>query len=405
MRKRFILLLSLALALSLTACKKDPAGDATGSPAVTGDPTRTYAQEFARTTAGLDADTVMFTVNGEPLTAEYYLYWLAYDCYEWYSYTGGAAGFDTEVSEGKTAAEFLKEDAQRMAAFYVVLEQKAEQLDCGLTEEQLAQWEQVKEGYRQQLGEEGFALSLRQMGLSETGFDRIGALREISGMYDNLTAALTTEPTREELDRYIEENDVLRAKHILVRTVVQQDDGTIAYYRGGAPTNEDGSAYTGTAEDFNAAALEKINDILAQIGAADDPAARFDELMHLYSEDTGLVSYPDGYDFTANQMHAEFEQGVRDLEYDEYSARPVETADGYHIILRLRPEVSEQCRQAQLESIFEQWIDEMAIENVSAEYEGVDTADFYEKYSAYAETIYNEWLAQRTASPSAAPEG
>lgn len=397
MKKLFASLLSLSLLLALAACQKD------GS-AGKEDPTASYAQEFAQTVAGIDADTVMFTVNGEAVTAEYYLYWLSYDCYDWNSYTGGSVAFDSEVTEGKTAAQFLKEDAQRMAAFYVTLEQKAAALGCGLTEEQWAEWAEIKEGYRKELGEEGFALSLRQMGLSETGFDRIGALREMSGMYDNLTAALTTQPTKEDMDKYTAEKDTYKAKHILLLTAVEKEDGTVSLSTGGAPTNADGTPFTGTAEEYNRKAAEQMQELLDQLAQADDPAAKFDALMHLYSQDTGLADNPDGYVFSSGKMVSEFENATKSLEYGEYTKEPVKSRFGYHIILRL--DVEKEFREAKMGEVINQWIDEMVIENVSAEYEAVDTADFFAKYTAYADKLYTEWQKQQaTASSSAAPEG
>lgn len=389
MKKLLAPLLSLSLLLSLSACGKEdhtPAGEE--------DPTASYAQEFAQAVAGIDADTVMFTVNGEEVTAEYYLYWLAYDCYDWNSYTGGTVAFDAEVTEGTTAAEFLKEDAQRMAAFYVTLEQKAAVLGCGLTEAQWAQWAQIKEDYRENLGEDRFNLSLRQLGLTEAGYDRIGALREISAMYDNLTVSLTAQPTKEDMDRYTEENDTYKAKHILLLTAAEKEDGTVVLSTGGAPTNADGTPFTGTAEEYNRSAMEQMQDILSQVARAADPAAKFDELMHLYSQDTGLVTNPNGYTFSSGQMVAEFERAAKALDYGEYTKEPVESRFGYHIILRL--DLEDECRREQMEGKFEQWIAEMSIENVSAEYEGIDAADFFAKYTEYAEKLYTEWQEQQT---------
>lgn len=389
MKKLLTALLSLSLLLSLSACGKDRTAGKE-------DPTASYAQEFAQAVAGMDADAVMFTVNGEKVTAEYYLYWLAYDCYDWNSYTGGTVLFDSEVTEGKTAAQFLKEDAQRMAAFYVTLEQKAAALDCGLTEAQWAEWEEIKAAYREGLGEDGFALSLRQMGLSESSFDRIGALREMSGMYDNLTAVLTTQPTKEDMDKYTEENDAYKAKHILLLTAVEGEDGTVSLSTGGTPTNADGAPFTGTAEEYNRAVMEQMQDILSQVDQAADPAAKFDELMRLYSEDTGLAANPDGYLFSSGQMVSEFENATKGLEYGEYTKEPVESRFGYHILLRL--DVEQECRDVQMGEIISQWIDEMTIENVSAEYEAVDVADFFEQYTAYAEKLYTEWQERQTAA-------
>ena len=77
------------------------------------------------------------------------------------------------------------------------------------------------------------------------------------------------------------------AKHILIRTV---DDS-------GEPLPE----------EEQAAARATAEDLLAQIRAADDPIATFDQLMNENSEDPGLTSYPDGYLAVPGDMLQEFE--------------------------------------------------------------------------------------------------
>lgn len=398
MKKLLACLLAASLLLCLAACggpsdaETSPSPSFPSSPSLEEDPTAAYAQEYTQAVAGMDADTVMFTVNGEPVTAEYFLYWLSYDCFDWSYYAGGQIDFTAEVSEGVTAADFLKQDAQRMAALYVTMEQKAVASGCWLTAEQEAQWEQIKENYREQMGEDQFALSLRQLGLSETGFDRVGKVREISAVYDNLLAAMTSEPTRADMDQYTTQNDTYKAKHILILTAVEGEDGAVALSTGGAPTNEDGTAFTGTAQEYNEAALARAQDILARLNAAAEPIALFDQLMHQYSQDTGLAANPDGYLFSSGQMVEPFENATKALEYGAYTAEPVESRFGYHIILRL--DVAQECRQDQMTEIISGWADEMVVADPSPEYEGLDTAQFYENYTDYVDALYTQWQEQ-----------
>ena len=77
-------------------------------------------------------------------------------------------------------------------------------------------------------------------------------------------------------------------------------------------------------------AKSKIKDIKKQITSGAD----FDELMNEYSEDTGLVTNPDGYYFTTGQMVQEFEDAVKKLKAGNVSGI-VETDYGYHIIKRI----------------------------------------------------------------------
>lgn len=279
-----------------------------------------------------------------------------------------------------------------MATFYLIMEQEAAARGAEVTPEQQAELDEQKAAFIEDQGQEVFDALLHQQGLSEALFDRL--CRMDGPLFQNMQATIPV-PSQEEADRFIEENDLLRAKHILIRTVVQQEDGTLAFNREGAPTNEDGSAYTGTAEEYNAAALEKANGILEQLNAAEDPAALFDQLMHENSEDPGLSSMPDGYDFTAGVMVPAFEQGTRELEYGQYSAQPVQSDDGYHIILRLRPEVENIIRQQSWNQLSEEWANQAY--TTTPAYDNLDVKDFYEKYTAYRESFVDSG-AQETES-------
>lgn len=413
LKKLLTLALSLCLALSVASCSQPGGADdktldpsdrnspgSSDSPGVSNSPSNSetpgqsgpapdYVNEFTQQLAGIDADTVMFTVDGIDVTAEYYLYWLSYDCYrmDMYSqmYLGLPLDFDETATDGLTFAEYMKDDGRKMAISYLLLEKTAAEKGLGASEEQLAQAAEEKASFIAEEGEDGFDKLLRQQGLSEEMFDRLNILSSCltANILDDIPA-----PTEEEMEQFISENDLLRAKHILIRTVQEKDDGTVEYARGGSPTNEDGSTYTGTAEEFNAAARAKVDELLAQLAEAEDTEALFDQLMQENSEDPGLATYPNGYDFTANEMHEGFEQGVRDLEYGEYGKEPVETSDGYHIIMRLRPDVEDTCRQAKLGEMMAEWGETEY--TATPAYENLDVKDFYEKYIAYMETFMDD---------------
>lgn len=370
--------LSLALAglltVSLAACQQ-------------GDSTQEQAQAYTKQVAGLDADTVLFTVNDLDVTAEFYLYWLASDCQYWdtmsYYYNGAGLDFAAEATDGLSNADYLKNDAQSIAASYILLYQEAQEKGAGLTETQEAEWDQTKADYIEQNGQEAYDQLLRQSGVSETVFKEIGTSNYL---YQNLVDALPAE----EADQYAKDNDLFKAKHILLCTAVENEDGAVSLSSGGAPTNADGTAFTGTAEEYNAQVLAKAEDLLAQINAAEDPLAKFDELMNTYSEDTGLSSYPDGYTFTsADSFVDEFKDAVYALDYNQYSEL-VQSDYGYHIILRL--DLSAECMADQVN----QWIETMEVVTTEA-YDALDAGTFYTNYLAYQEALTAE------ADPSAAP--
>lgn len=422
LKKLLTLALCLCLTLSMAACgtpgetggtnlgsTEDPGASSSASPSESLPeltPIPDYVHEFTRSVAGVDADTVMFTVDGTDVTAEFFFYWLAYDCYnldmQSQMYLGVPLDFDQTAPDGGTISSYMKEDGRKMATIWLMLEKSALEEGLGATPEQQAQAAEQKLSFIQSHGgQEAFETLLRQNGLSEELFDRVDLMH--GALWQNMLSAIPALTEAEE-EQYIQDNDLLRCKHILIRTVVQNDDGSVSFNRAnsGTPTNADGTPYTGTAEEYNAAALEKVNGLLTQLAGAEDPLALFDQLMQENSEDPGLASYPDGYDFTAGEMIAEFEQGTRDLEYDQYTAQPVQTSDGYHIILRLRPDVAEQYREERMNSQMEQWAS-LAYTTTPA-YDALDVKDFYEKYTAHVNS-YMEDPAQEsgTAAPSASP--
>jgi len=114
--------------------------------------------------------------------------------------------------------------------------------------------------------------------------------------------------TDEELAELTASDGLLMAKHIL-RMKTEEGDET--------PLNE---------------SIDILNLLNAYSG--DDFGAYFDELMIAHSEDSGLIYFPDGYLFQANDMMPEFSNACISLDIGSFS-EIVETTYGYHIIYRL----------------------------------------------------------------------
>ena len=384
MKRIFAFLLSLSLVFALCACSGsgDKNNDSTNSPIT--DYVAAVAN-YTKTIAGLDPDTVVFTVNGVDVTAEFYLYWLTYDCYYWdymnYVTYGAYLDFNEKVSEGYTVADYLRDDAKNFAAYYVLIDQLAEANNCGLTEEQSAAWAEEKAKYIKENGQEGFEKLLAQYGLHEGVFDRINTY---SYVYANLKDVLVDEPSDLELNDYIESNKIYSAKHILICTATKKDGKVVVNATGKEAVDENGEKWTATATEYNAAALTKAESILAQLQAAvgtEDFEKLFDELMKKYSEDTGLETNPNGYTFTTNEMVKEFETGVTALKYGEMSGI-VESQYGYHIILRLEPDVKADYMTDELDSILEKKLEDAEIVTTDV-FKAIDSYDAYKKYVTY----------------------
>lgn len=111
---------------------------------------------------------------------------------------------------------------------------------------------------------------------------------------------------------YVEENGIVRAKHILFSTDEERDarDAATAGSRA-AETHE-----------------------YLQTLSGDELHARFVEMMEEHGEDPGMEMNPDGYVFGDGVMTPAFYEGTLALNVGEMSA-PIPTEFGYHIILRL----------------------------------------------------------------------
>ena len=363
------LLLSGAMALSLFACgitadptSGDPsaapsAGDASpdpdpsASPQIVADLTKAPL-EFA---AGVSPEDVLLTVNGEEVPADLVLYWLNYACYYFMSSYG---------IYGMSMAEYgdqLIDDAVSICLSEVLLRQKAAQLGCLPTDAQTQQAQAEMEGDPDTL-----KLFRESYGLTDQS---IQYLYLANAYYDNMLAAVTHEPSQEELEDYLDSSKIYRVKHILLKTV--DDD------RKPLP------------DDEIAAKKARAEELLSQLQgvAADGLEAKFDELMMANSEDDPQ-SNPDGYIAGPSMKMVEpFETASMALEEGGLSGI-VETEFGYHIILRLPiPEETlaehrNGFRASSLQAQAEQWQQEAQVVRADA-LDQLDAADFYARMNAY----------------------
>ncbi len=139
-----------------------------------------------------------------------------------------------------------------------------------------------------------------------------------SKVYEQFMADTESDITKkalEETRKYGEENDYIRAKHILI----QFPEGE----------NEDGSL----TDAQKAETLAKANEVLNKVNAMASED-EFDALVAEYNEDPGMQSYPEGYYFGKGEMVKPFEDAAYALEEGKTSGL-VETDFGYHIIQRL----------------------------------------------------------------------
>ena len=377
MKKRITsLILAAGMTVSLAACST-PAADPTDSPAPSEEIVADLSRDILDFSAGMKAGDTMLTVNGEPIPADLYLYFLAVNC----AYL--TQMYQADVSD---YVDQLKEDSKTVTAYYKLLEMKCQELGCPLTD---AQQTELKETLMAQ-GQEDYEQRKTINGLSDETMEFVYA---INYFYDNVLNATIGTPTDDQLNSY-----VYQTRHILLKTV----DTTAT------PTLQEDGTYTYPALD-DATVAEKralAEDILSQLNASDDPSTLFDELMNEYSEDEGLADSPEGYTATLGQMVSPYEKAALALSFGQVSGI-VESEYGYHIIIRDQVKdlssYADKWREYQMGQQVDQWMADADIQTTEA-LDNLDVADFYAKFNAYQVALSAEYTAAAaTPSPSVDP--
>lgn len=327
---------------------------------------------------GYKGSTVLFTVDGRNVTASDYFFWLAkgIDQYApYFSAMGGEVNWDQDMG-GQTMGDAMKEQAKSTAMLYNIVLAKAQAGGYNFTSEDKKAYEEDLAKAKEQVGgDEAYEKSLKSMCVNDDDFLEMST---VGVVYDHMMEGMCREggeyaPTAEELTQYAADNDLLCAKHILLMT-------------------KDPATNADLTEEQKAEKKAKAEDLLGQLQAIKDPAeleAKFDELMKANSEDTGLEVKPDGYVFTAGDMVEEFEKGTRALKPGQISG-VVESSFGYHIILRLDPAKSvalqDEWANGKMNELQSQWMEEAEVVTTEA-YDTLSVGDFYEKLTAYRETL------------------
>lgn len=374
------------LVAGLTAC-------APGAPEV--DPS-----DVAYQTAGVTRETVLFTVDGTEVTADEYLFWLLQSVAS--AKQSGYLADDAweEELNGVPTAEYLKEDARNTSVLYTTVSNHAAAAGLTVTEEEQAEADAELETLTQRVDSYyGMTLQeyLDQQCISEAAFRKLNQVPYLArSLQTQMEEAGELTAQDADLDAMVEEAGYYKAKHIL-----------LAF-----PENEDGSAVT---DEQKAAVKAEADQLLAQIRTAADPLVEFDKVMNERSDDgrdeNNQLYAPDGYLAYAGQMVPQFESTAKALAVGEIS-EPVETAYGYHIILRqdFTDEERQQLRDSMaaiypdyaMSKLNEQWVEEAKVE-VKPAYEKLDPNSFYKNMVAFAEQWQEEKAAEEAAQATASP--
>lgn len=405
--KRFgALALCAALSLSLLAgCKSgDPAGSSSdrssssssGSSSQTEEPTLdlTGVTDPYLATAGVTGDTVVAQAGGVDITAAQWLQWAASYADQYAQYFGSDLPWDQDDGSG-TMEDAIKEAALQMAQLYAMLPGEAAREGVAVDDSQLAEDEASLDKMAEDLGGDEMAQHyLWQIPLTRQSYldMRLSAMASGAIQEARYGENGAQRPTDAQVLAYAtdELGIAYRVKHILLTTVDTSKP----------LTDEDGK-YTGEYEPLDEATVAEkrklAEDILAHLEGSSDPVALFDDLMHQYSEDTGLSSNPDGYDAQEGQMVEPFEKASLALKEGEFSGI-VESAFGYHIILRL-PIIADNYRDDYVTYLMTQDNEKLLDSDPAATnevYDSMDLKAFYENLTALRNTVAQELAAVET---------
>lgn len=182
-----------------------------------------------------------------------------------------------------------------------------------------------------------------QIGVEEARAQALGILPE------ELDTVLVPAPDESTLRTFIQNNDLLCAKHILV------DDESTA------------------------------QSVIAALDAQ-PTAEQFDAILSVLGTDPGMTANPNGYLFTAGEMVEPFEAGTRALAIGAYSAEPVQSSFGYHVILRLdpvdHPDLAELYHQTAYKALVSGWMAEAQVTVNQAVMDTIDVKAIFDRYQA-----------------------
>ena len=117
--------------------------------------------------SGLHPDGELMSINGQVVSCEEYLYWLAQDCEYLASQMEGLDG-NAAVTEGMTFAEYAKADAAEAVKQHAVVRAWAQEAGITLTDEDKAEMAAQREQYVTYYGsEEAYLRQLELVGISE----------------------------------------------------------------------------------------------------------------------------------------------------------------------------------------------------------------------------------------------
>ena len=293
--------------------------------------------------SGLHPDGELLLIDGQTVTAEEYLYWLAQDC----DYLAGQVDgldWDAAVTEDMTFGAYAKADALEAVKQHAVVRAWAGEAGIGLTDADKAEMEAQRQQYVTYYGsEEAFLQRLAVMGVSEAAWDMIQTGQYL---YRDLYEAFCTPGSG-----------------------LYPDEASLADY---AATQGYMSVYAVTVTDDDDAEGVAA-DLLARWQAAEDKEGEYAAICEELGQEAGsavTLAAVEG-DPLSNAIAA-LEEGGMDAVIDPYE-------DGTcYVVMRTETDMS-AVAQTYFDVLWEQRVQDAVVVVNTKLYDTIDTGAFYEK--------------------------
>ena len=293
--------------------------------------------------SGLHPDGELLLIDGQTVTAEEYLYWLAQDC-DYLSGQVEGLDWDAAVTEDMTFGAYAKADAMEAVKQHAVVRAWAEEAGIGLTDADKAEMEAQRQQYVTYYGsEESFLQRLAVMGVSEAAWDMIQTGQYL---YRNLYEAFCTPGSG-----------------------LYPDEASLADY---AAAQGYMSVYAVTVTDDDDAEGVAA-DLLARWQAAEDKESEYAAICEELGQEVGsAVTLAAVESDPLSDAIAALEEGGMDAVIDPYE-------DGTcYVVMRTETDMS-AVAQTYFDVLWEQRVQDAVVVVNTKLYDTIDTGAFYEK--------------------------
>lgn len=314
---------------------------------------------------GIDPKATIAAVNGQEITADEYLYWLAYEC-ESLTASRGTVQWNEVIDNGVTYGEYAKRSALADVMQYAAVRTMAEKSGVTLSQEDREQLQKNKdEDITRSGGREEYLRHLAMMGISEETYDRIneGHMLLTRLMELSATEGSAIYPTEQELEAFSQGKSFATVRLITLPTA-------------------------GLDEEARAAQQTLLADCAQQIREADDPCAKLAELSKSLGQSDGDVDQTLGSDF----IDLTLMKAVNELEEGQVS--DVITLSGAMCVALRRP-LDES-------AIAREYFDRKLVEarttakvEVSENYKTLDAGRFYTALVELRQAMFEEDVIDR----------